>query len=205
MTDAADISANSHKTRAVFLDRDGVLIEDVHLLVCAEQVRLAQGAAAAVSALKRAGYEVIVVTNQAVVARGLAKESDVDRVHERVQELLVQAGGVPVDAFYYCPHHPNATLPQYRVACECRKPRPGLLLRAARERHVDLRRSYVVGDRMTDIAAGCRAGCSTILILSGRHSAAPIETPDPVEPTCRPGDVCTSLAEAAELILWRGR
>ena len=188
---------------AVFLDRDGVLIEDVHLLARPAEVRLTDGAPQAVQALKEAGYQVVVITNQTVVARGLAAEEDVEAVHEWIQYLLVEAGGDRVDAFYFCPHHPNATVSQYRVACECRKPRPGLLLQAAAERGIDLPRSYMVGDRTTDIIAGQRAGCKTILVESGRHLEPPIETPDPIDSSCRPDFVCADLCQAVRLILER--
>lgn len=186
---------------AVFFDRDGVLIEDVHLLTSPGEVKLLNGASWAVTALKKAGYQVIVITNQTVVARGLATEQDVQIVHERIQHLLVEAGGEPVDAFYFCPHHPNATLQVYRINCQCRKPRPGMLLRAAEDRHIDLKRSYVVGDRITDIIAGQRAGCTTILVESGRHQEPPIETPDPIDLSIRPDFTCRNLQEAVDFIL----
>ncbi len=186
---------------AVFLDRDGVLIEDVNLLVRPNQVQLTDGAAWAVETLKEAGYQVVVVSNQTVVARGMATEDDVVAVHDWIQHLLIAAQSLPIDAFYFCPHHPNATLPQYRVVCQCRKPRPGLLLQAAAERDIDLVRSYMVGDRITDIIAGQRAGCQTILIESGRHLDPLIESLDPIDPLCRPDFVCADLRQAACLIL----
>jgi D-glycero-D-manno-heptose 1,7-bisphosphate phosphatase len=186
---------------AVFLDRDGVLIQDVDLLVHPSQAQLTNGAVWAVKALKTAGYQVIVVSNQTVVARGLATEKDVAIVHDAVQHLLIAADGLPADAFYFCPHHPKATLAQYRVACQCRKPRPGLLLRAAAERGIDIAHSYMVGDRISDVVAGQRAGCKTILIESGKHVDPPIESPDPIDPSCHPDFVCADLVQAAMTIL----
>jgi D-glycero-D-manno-heptose 1,7-bisphosphate phosphatase len=186
---------------AVFLDRDGVLVQDIHLLTQPNQVHLTDGAVWAVRALKESGYQIVVVSNQAVVARGLATESDVEAVNKRIQDLLVEAGREKIDAFYFCPHHPNATLPQYRLECECRKPRPGMLLQAADEQGIDLSRSYMVGDRITDIIAGQRAGCKTILIESGMHLVQPIESPDPIDLTCCPDLVCADLREATEYIL----
>jgi len=197
------LGSRSRKQPAVFLDRDGVLIEDVHLLTQPAQVRLADRALWAIRSLKQAGYQVIVITNQTVVARGLASEDDVEVVHEWIQHLLVEGGGDNVDAFYFCPHHPNATLPAYRVVCECRKPRPGLLLQAAREHGVDLNCSYMVGDRITDIIAGKKAGCWTILIESGRHLDPPIESPDPIDPSYQPDFVCADLRQAVRRILER--
>jgi D-glycero-D-manno-heptose 1,7-bisphosphate phosphatase len=188
---------------AVFLDRDGVLIEDVPLLTRPEQVRLAEGAAWSVTRLADAGYLVVVASNQPVLARGLSTELDVAAVDDWIQQLLVGAGGRRVDAFYICPHHPNATLAQYRLQCDCRKPRPGLLLQAARDLHIAIGDSFIIGDRVTDIVAGQRAGCATILVQSGRHLDALIETPDSVA-GARPADhVCVTLPEAVEWILKR--
>lgn len=188
---------------AVFMDRDGVLIEDIHLLTQPFEVGLFGGVPWAIRSLKSAGYKVVVVSNQTVVARGLATEHDVHKVHEWIQHLLVEAGGERIDAFYFCPHHPHATLPQYRIACECRKPRPGLLLRAASKLEIDLHSSYMIGDRITDIIAGQRAGCTTILVKSGRHLDPPIETPDSVDLSCQPNYECDDIRQAAEWILRR--
>jgi D-glycero-D-manno-heptose 1,7-bisphosphate phosphatase len=186
---------------AVFLDRDGVLIEDVPLLTRCDQVRLAEGAGWAVAALAAAGYLVVVASNQPVVARGLATEREVVGVNDYIQEMLVSAGGRRVDAFYFCPHHPSATLAQYGQECQCRKPRPGLLLRAAEDLHIVLARSYMIGDRLSDIVAGQRAGCAAILVQSGRHLDTPIETPDGVVAARPPDYVCDSLRQAVAWIL----
>ena len=139
---------------AVFLDRDGVLIEDVHLLTRPEQVVIPPGVPAALRALGEAGFKLIVVSNQPVVARGLASEAEVRAVHTHMESLLQSAGAPPLDGIYFCPHHPNATLAAYRVDCDCRKPRPGLFRRAAAELDIDLSASFAVGDRITDIIAG---------------------------------------------------
>lgn len=189
---------------AVFLDRDGVLIEDVDLLVSQDQVHLIRGAAEGVKALRESGFLVVVVSNQTVVARGLATEADVCAVHGHIQRLLLIEGTTAIDRFYYCPHHPNATLPEYRIACTCRKPRPGMLLSAADDLSIDLSASYMIGDRMSDVAAGQRAGCQTILVQSGRHLDPPIESPDPISSSCQPDFVCTDLRQAAEWILSSG-
>ena len=157
---------------AVFLDRDGVLIEDRNLLVCAEEMRLLPGVPSALAALKEAGFILIVVSNQAVVARGLISAAGVERLHTELERRLIEAGGPALDGVYFCPHHPEATVEAYRVACDCRKPRPGLLLRAAREHRLKLPSSFMVGDRITDIAAGRRAGCRTVLIEGPKSRAA---------------------------------
>jgi D-glycero-D-manno-heptose 1,7-bisphosphate phosphatase len=190
--------AATHGRAAVFLDRDGVLIEEVDLLTRTDEVRILKGSGEAVCALKAAGYAVVVITNQTVVARGLIDLADVEAIHEQIQGWLP----CPVDGFYVCPHHPSADLELYRVECQCRKPRPGLILQACRDLEVACdRRSFMIGDRMSDIAAGAAAGCTTILVESGCHQAPPIESPEPVAADCRPNHRCADLAAAADWIL----
>ena len=118
-----------------------------------------------------------------------------------MERLLEQAGGPHLDGFYFCPHHPNATLSEYQVDCDFRKPRPGLLSRAAREHNLILAASFMVGDRITDIIAGARAGCRTVLIQTGEHQAPPIETVEPLDELVQPDHVCADLRAAAEWIL----
>ena len=191
--------------KALFLDRDGVLIEDIHLLTRPEQVVILSGVLGALQLLNQAGFKLIVVSNQPVVARGLASEQDVRAVNAHMESLLKSAGAPPLDGVYFCPHHPNATLPAYRVDCDCRKPKPGMFLRAARELDLDLRASFAVGDRITDIIAGARARCRTVLVKTGRHLEAPIETSEPLDESILPDYVCADLAAAAEWILKQGK
>jgi D-glycero-D-manno-heptose 1,7-bisphosphate phosphatase len=186
--------------RAVLLDRDGVLIDDVHLLTRAEQIRILPHVPEALRTLKEAGYELIVVSNQTVVARGLASEKDVQVLNVRLGDLLEAAGSPPVDGWYFCPHHPKATVAQYRLECDCRKPRPALFRRAACEKNLDLARSFAVGDRITDIIAGAAAGCRTVLVQTGKHRERPIETSEPIDTSIRPDYTCADLAAAAAWI-----
>ena len=146
---------------AVFLDRDGTLIEEVNYLAHPEQVRLIPGAADAVRALNAAGVLVVVVTNQAGVARGYFPEA------------RLAAAGVTLNAVYHCPHHPTAGLGRYRVDCDCRKPKPGLLLAAARELDIDLSRAWMIGDKPCDAGAGRAAGCRTLLVRTGHGRELP--------------------------------
>ncbi|MGI8967455.1 MAG: D-glycero-alpha-D-manno-heptose-1,7-bisphosphate 7-phosphatase [Limisphaerales bacterium] len=190
---------SSQVNRTVFLDRDGVLIEEVHLLTRPEQIRVLPGVAEALQKLKTAGFYLIVVSNQTVISRGLATESEVKAINSHMEELLENAS--LLDAIYICPHHPNATLASYRSNCHCRKPHPGLLLRAAEEHAINLTRSFMIGDRMTDIIAGARAGCRTILVHTGNHLAPPIETAEPLDETICPDHVCADLKAAAQWIL----
>ncbi len=176
---------------AVFLDRDGVIVRDVDRLLRADELEIYAGVVDAIAEARARGYAVVVVTNQPVVARGLVTEEEIDAIHA---ELQTQLGGT-VDAFFVCPHHPSATLERYRVACECRKPRPGLLLRAARELGLDLTRSVMIGDRPSDVAAGARAGTKTVLLTTGMHTATPIESPDGPS-DAKPDRTCAELGAA---------
>jgi len=140
---------------AVFLDRDGTLIEDMRYPRDSSQVRLLPGAAEALRQLKEAGFALIVVSNQSGLGRGLITPEEAAAVHARFVGLLAEAG-VTLDACYYCPHAPEA-------GCDCRKPKPGLLLRAAVEHGLDLPTSVMVGDKLSDVDAGNAAGCRSIL------------------------------------------
>lgn len=144
---------------AIFLDRDGTIIEDVGYLSRIDQVRLFPEAAATIRAFNQAGRPVIVVTNQSGVGRGFFPESRVHEVHEHLRSLLAQHGA-RIDAIYHCPHHPDD-------GCDCRKPKPGMLLRAAREWHLDLPRSVMFGDKADDVAAGEAAGCRACRVTAG--------------------------------------
>lgn len=156
-------------TPAVFLDRDGTLVEEVGYIDRLDRIALFPWSLDSVRLLHRAGFRVVVITNQAGVARGYFGEEFVRQAHEHLDALIRAAGG-EVAGYYYCPHHPDASVPEYRGSCECRKPAPGLFLRAAREHSIDLARSFAVGDRWTDVEAGARAGVRTVLVLSGYGS-----------------------------------
>lgn len=147
--------------RAVFLDRDGVLIRDVVHLTSASQIEILPGVPESLRRLRDAGWLLVVVTNQSVVARGLVTEEQLGEIH-RVLEGQLRARGAAVDAIYYCPHHPEGVVTTYRTVCDCRKPEPGMLLRATADLGIDLRASVMVGDAGSDIEAGRRAGCRTV-------------------------------------------
>ena len=189
---------------AVFLDRDGVLIEDVIHLTGAERIHILPGVVEALAALKRAGFTLLVVTNQPVVARGMIDEAGVRALEQDLEARLAAAGAPALDGFYFCPHHPEATLPAYRQVCACRKPEPGMLLQGAREHGIDLPASFMIGDRPTDLVAGERAGCRSIWVQTGQHLAPAIITATPL-PTPRPVHVCADLAQATRWILAQGR
>ncbi|NJN86648.1 MAG: HAD family hydrolase [Leptolyngbyaceae cyanobacterium SL_7_1] len=179
---------------AIFLDKDGTLIEDVPYNVDPDRIRLTAGAIAGLQQLHQAGYPLIIISNQAGVARGYFAEAALLGVQQRVRGLLMEAG-IPLAGFYYCPHHPAGSLPQYAIPCDCRKPRPGLLLQAAREQAIDLQRSWFIGDILHDVEAGRAAGCRTILLDNGN------ETEWELSYRRLPHHVVKDLSEAAEVIL----
>ena len=152
--------------RAVFLDRDGTINKEVQYLGDEQRLELIGGAAEGIHLLNEAGYQVVVLTNQAGVARGYFSEKTVERIHQRLQKVL-QEDGAWLDAVYYCPHHPTEGTSSYQVDCDCRKPKPGLLVRAAKDLNIDLRQSYVVGDKLSDLEAGYAAGCQGVLVRTG--------------------------------------
>jgi len=179
---------------AVFLDRDGTIIQQVELMCQVRQLRLLPGAANAIRLFNEKEIPVLIVTNQPVVARGTCTEDEVELIHDELKRRLLNKGA-HIDGIYYCPHHPNATLEKYRVKCSCRKPGTGMFLRAARERCVNLSRSVMIGDTTQDIMAGTRAGTRTILVRTGHGGR------DPWQYECAPDWTARNLLEAARLWL----
>jgi len=163
---------------AVFLDRDGVLIEEVEYLSDTAQVKLVSGAAVAVRRLNDAGRPVVVVTNQSGVARGYFPESRVGEVHRHLAAILVDEAGAVVDRFEYSPFHPTEGVGEYRRETDCRKPKSGMLTRSAAEMGLDLAASWMVGDRRSDLEAGAAAGCRTILVRTGYGAGCNATAPD---------------------------
>lgn len=188
--------------RAIIMDRDGTVCDEVGYVNHVDRVRLLPRSAEAIRRAREAGFRTIVATNQAGVARGYFDESLVLRVHERVRALLAREGA-SLDAIYYCPHHPEAGEPAYRVDCDCRKPRPGMLLRARDDLGIDLARSYVVGDSMRDVEAGRRAGAVTVLVLTG-YGRGEVEHHSSTW-AARPDHIADDLLEAVLWILDRER
>lgn len=154
------------KKAAVFLDRDGTINEQMGYINHLSRFHLLPGVAEAIGLLNARSVPVFVVTNQSGLARGYFPESLLDEVHAAMVERL-HAGGARIDGLYVCPHHPEAKEERYRQDCPCRKPKPGLFLRAAAEHGIDLARSYVVGDRWSDLKAAAACGAKGVLVLTG--------------------------------------
>ncbi|MDE2179231.1 MAG: lipopolysaccharide heptosyltransferase II [candidate division NC10 bacterium] len=197
---ASTIEENVWRMPAVFLDRDGTINEEIGPIQRPDSIRPIPEAAEALKRLGEAGYLRIIVSNQARVARGDATEELVEATHQRLLQLL-QADGGGADAFYYCPHHPREGRFPYRRDCLCRKPAPGLIQRAAYERQVDMERSYVVGDKVSDMLLADRLGLPSVLVLTGygRESLERLHAAGGPMPTHTAQD----LLDAAEWIVQR--
>lgn len=155
----------SAKRPAVFLDRDGTLIDELGYLDDPDGVRLYPGAAEAVARLNEAGFATVLLTNQSGVARGLFDETRLGEIHARLESLLARAGA-RLDLILYCPHHPGVGAPPYRRDCECRKPKPGLFLEARRRLGLDMAASWAIGDARRDLSAARRAGVGHVLLVA---------------------------------------
>lgn len=166
------------RDRALFLDRDGTLVHARHYPSRPEHLVLYDGIGDGLRSLQAAGFRLVLVTNQAGIARGYFTETDLDAMHQHLRRELA-AVGVRLDAIYHCPHHVDGVVPALAVRCECRKPRPGMLRRAARELGLDLDRSWLVGDILDDVEAGRHAGCRTVLVDLGteRPPSVPLRVP----------------------------
>jgi histidinol-phosphate phosphatase family protein len=180
--------------RAVFLDKDGTLIEEVPYNVDPVRIRFAPGAVEGLRLLHGAGYLLIVISNQSGVARGYFSEAALEAVDVKLRSMFSEIG-VSLAAFYYCPHHPDGVTLLYAIRCSCRKPEPGMLIRAGREHDIDLERSWFVGDILNDAEAGNRAGCKTILIDNGN------ETEWTLTPQRVPNHTVVNFNEAARVIM----
>ena len=180
--------------KAVFLDRDGTVIEERNYLSGPEQVRLIDGAAEAVRALSEAGYLIVLVSNQSGVARGYFTEEDVQAVNRRVCSEI-EKRGAGLDAVYYCPHYEKGSVAEYAVACGCRKPKAGMGIRAAAEHDIDLSESYMIGDKPSDIEFGRNCGMRNAFLVSTGHGAGQETGGDGY------GIMTKDIGEAAQYIL----
>jgi D-glycero-D-manno-heptose 1,7-bisphosphate phosphatase len=178
---------------AVFLDRDGTINEEREYLWRTEDLAFIPGAPQALGLLQEAGFVLVVVTNQSGLGRGYYDEDDLHRLHRFMAAALAR-DGVQIAGWYFCPHHPEGGQGDYLQDCSCRKPRPGMLLEAARDLGLDLGASWMVGDKVADVTAGWAAGCRSVLVRTGYGAAEARRAPDRVP-------VVADLLAAARLIV----
>ncbi|MBN1943998.1 MAG: HAD family hydrolase [Phycisphaerae bacterium] len=183
--------------KAIFLDRDGTVMDDPGYLADPAGVKLLPGVDLAIKSLRQAGYKVVVVTNQSGVARGLLNEETLEKIHAELRRTLAEKGAM-LDAIYYCPFHPEGSVPQYTRDSDLRKPAPGMLYQAAKELDLDLPACWMVGDSIRDVAAGLAAGCRAILLQPTKPSD---ESDDVTDEDASPDFTARNLVEAAKIIL----
>ncbi len=157
------------KRKAIFLDKDGTLIPDIPYNVNPDLITLQPGVTEGLKLLKQEGYIFAVISNQAGVARGYFKYQDLDKVSQKLNFLL-NPEGIQIEAYYFCPHHPLGKIAEYSIRCDCRKPEPGMILKAAKDLQIDTEKSWMIGDILNDVEAGNRAGCRTILLDRGNET-----------------------------------
>ena len=185
--------SGTHLAPTVFLDRDGTLIEEVGYLSHLDRIALYPWSIESVKLLNRAGFKVVVVTNQAGVARGLFDEDFIDEAH-RFLDQKFSDGGATIDKFYYCPHHPEASVEAYRSECDCRKPKAGMLWKAAQELQLELSQSFVFGDRLSALRLGQAVGARSLLVRTGYGETTARELTDDVEVAYTAPELMTAVA-----------
>jgi len=163
--------------KVCFLDRDGVLIHEECYLSDPDKVRVTKGAAQSINKLHTLGYLVIVITNQAGVARGYYPEESIGKIHDRIDAILAE-DNTAIDAYYYCPHHPKGTVEEYSFACSCRKPETGMVEQAIKDFDIDLEHSFVIGDKVTDVKTATNTGCKTGILVRTGHGEQQIKDND---------------------------
>lgn len=178
--------------RAIFLDRDGVIVEDLDYTYRIDQLKLIPGSAEAIKLLNQNDFLIIIVTNQSGIAKGYFTENDTILFNDSMKEKLREYGA-HIDAIYCCPHHPDAKIEKYKTDCDCRKPKPGMLKKAEKKFDIDLIQSFIIGDRLSDIEAGKCVGCKAIMVLTGYGKDEPKND--------RIDHITQNLYEAVEYIL----
>jgi D-glycero-D-manno-heptose 1,7-bisphosphate phosphatase len=191
---------SKYKRRAIFLDRDGVINKQMDSLHKVEDFKLLSGVVDAVKKINKSKYLVIIITNQPDIAKGFCTFEDMDKIHEKMKGLLYEKGA-HIDDIYICPHHPEkgfeGEVKELKIECECRKPKPGLLLKAIKEHNIDSEQSWMIGDSKMDVAAGQRAGLKTIFLRAGGGSGSKEEKD---YENIRPDFIKKDLKEAVDLI-----
>lgn len=185
--------------RALFLDRDGTLVEPRHYPSCPKDLVLSQGIGPLLRMFQTSGWDLIVVTNQSGIARGFFTEQDLECMHDALRDML-RVWGVELNAIHFCPHHVEGSVPHLAVPCLCRKPQPGMLMEAAAARDIDLSGSWMIGDILDDVEAGNRAGCQTALVDLGTERCPAIPERWPRLVAASTADALRQIAVAEDLL-----
>ena len=183
--------------KAVFLDRDGTILDELGYLTPDSTIHIYPYSIDAIRLLARGGYAVVIITNQGGIGLGLYDHAFVDRTHKGLADQFA-AGGASVDGWYYCPHHPEAVVPEFKQVCECRKPAIGLVTAAARDLDLDLHASWIVGDQWRDIEVGHRTGARSVLVRTGYGRRLETNWPDDIAPATLVAD--NVMAAAARIL-----
>ena len=184
-------------TPAIFIDRDGTINVDSGYVSAPDELVIYPYVAEAVRLINESGFKAIVITNQSGIARRMYSEETLGAIHDRMREELAR-GGAHIDAIYYCPHHPRVGDERYRKTCDCRKPGTGMLVRAAREHGIDLARSYVIGDKASDINLATNAGARGVLVMTG-YGRETLASQD--RWPCEPAIIADDLLDGVKRIL----
>ncbi|MDD3012873.1 MAG: HAD family hydrolase [Candidatus Gastranaerophilales bacterium] len=188
--------------KAVFFDRDGVLNVDTDYISLISSVELYDGAADIIAYCKNLGYWTFIVTNQPIVARGIISEEELIKFNFDYKTLLLKQNcRAEIDEIFYCTHHPEADVEKYRILCDCRKPKPGLLIKAIEKYSIDPSKSFMVGDRISDIIAGFLAGCKTIQYKSGKHLEPMIKTDLNIPENIQPDYIIDRISDLRKIIV----
>ena len=181
------------KRKAIFLDKDGTLIPDVPYNVNPDLITLKDGVIEGLKLLKAKGYIFVVISNQAGIARGYFKPADLEGVQKKL-DFLLNKENVEIEGYYFCPHHPHGKVAEYAISCDCRKPEPGMILKASQDLDLNLEKSWMIGDILNDVEAGNKAGCKTVLLNVGNET-------EWIEGSFRkPTFTASSFLEAAQFI-----
>lgn len=195
LIEPAKHAKDAKMNKAIFLDRDGTIIEEKGYIYTLRQSKIFPFTAEAVRLMNENHFKVIIITNQSAVSRGLCTLEQVETIHREITKILAQEGAV-IDRFYYCPFHPDFDIPAYQNQSRYRKPAPGMILQAKEEFDLDLSESYMIGDDIIDIEVGKNAGCNTILVLTGKGREAKEELLDQnIQPDIISENILTAIKE----------
>jgi len=186
--------------KCIFLDRDGVLLEDKGKILKKSDIIFLDGIHEALRNFNQLGYMIILITNQPLVGRGYIDEIELRKLHDYISNNIKKESGILIDDIFYCPHHPSSEIEKYSISCNCRKPKPGMILDASLKHDIDIKESWMIGDQKNDILAGKLAGCKTIMIKSEKNNFIPLTNKETNYENALPDLKADNLVEASRMI-----